>query len=586
MSRWRLPHRTRRARQRPTPAPPPASLSYDAWNEQFAIAFGVEAKEREVLANLLTSLEIAPEGPQLQLAASLQSLNRPPFDIEITLPAEWTPTSVLVNRQPAEWRELSAEAGTQHLLITLPRPAAPGQSIALALTAQKSVANWPIDETGIELPLPEVRILKAAAVAGTYLVRAGDDFELTPSEIKGLDPAHLNLPRERLGFRYQDTRFSGKLKIARWPARLSADTLLVVRLDRAALRTRVRTAIEARGGGFRRLDLFLPESASKDIRFQTDAGEVALADQSVSEPVRGERHWMLTFERYVQGTVHLTALIETPRGKAAEFRVPEPRLAGVARHSGIVVVRAAPDQQLHVTATGADNQPLTEVDQADLPSQPGDSDDRTVAAYRFVQPDNRVTLTETRYAPVGVARAVCTQCDIQTIVPATGECQHTASLRFLATGVQSLRLALPEGADLWATLIDGEPVEVRRGQSGYELPLKPASDPEAPRVLTLFYATKAPAGGATTADQSPADQPRETGDTASNTANDAVTSLPAGSPDAVATRRFQQAPPVVSVVGNSGTAERMEMLHQTWTLHYSPDLAVRQSWAPSAPTGG
>ncbi len=488
------------APQRPTPAPPLASLSYDAWNEQFAIAFGVEAKEREVLANLLTSLEISPEGPQLQLAASLQSLNRPPFDIEITLPAEWTPTNVLVNRQPVEWRDLSAEAGTQHLLITLPRPAAPGQSITLALNAQKSVSNWPIDETGIELPLPEVRILKTAAVAGTYLIRAGDDFELTPSDIKGLDPAHLNLPRERIGFRYQDTRFSGKLKIARRPARLSADTLLVVRLDRAALRTGVRTTIEARGGGFRRLDVFLPESAGKDIRFHTDAGEVALADQSVSEPVRGERHWMLTFERYVQGTVHLSALIETPRGNAAEFRVPEPRLAGVARHSGIVVVRAAPDQQLHVTATGADNQPLTEVDQADLPTQSGDTDDRTVAAYRFVQPDNRVTLTESRYAPVGVARAVCTKCEIQTIVPVSGECQHTARLQFLATGVQSLRLTLPKGADLWATLIDGEPVEVRRGQSGYELPLKPASDPEASRELTLFYATKAPAADATTAD--------------------------------------------------------------------------------------
>jgi hypothetical protein len=570
----------RRAPQRPTPAPPLASLSYDAWNEQFAIAFGVEAKEREVLANLLTSLEIAPEGPQLQLAASLQSLNRPPFDIEITLPAEWTPTSVLINRQPVEWRELSAEAGTQHLLITLPRPAAPGQPITLALNAQKSVSNWPIDETGIELPLPEVRILKTAAVAGTYLIRAGDDFELTPSDIKGLDPAHLNLPRERIGFRYQDTRFSGKLKIARRPARLSADTLLVVRLDRAALRTGVRTAIEARGGGFRRLDVFLPESAGKDIRFRTDAGEVALADQSVSEPVRGERHWMLTFERYVQGAVHLSALIEAPRGNAAEFRVPEPRLAGVARHSGIVVVRAAPDQQLHVTATGADNQPLTEVDQADLPSQPADTDDRTVAAYRFVQPDNRVTLTESRYAPVGVARAVCMKCEIQTIVPVSGECQHTARLQFLATGVQSLRLTLPEGADLWATLIDGEPVEVRRGQSGYELPLKPASDPEAPRELTLFYATKAPAGDTSTADQSRAG---DKGDKTTNAASDAVTSVHEVSPDAVAARRFQQAPPVVSVVGNSGAAERMEMLHQSWTLHYSPDLAVRQSWGAFSP---
>ncbi len=563
----------RRYVPRPTPAP---TLSYDAWNEQFALSFGVEAKEREVLANLLTSFEVSSDGLQLQLAASLQSLNRPPFDVEITLPAEWTPTSVQIGNQPVEWRELSAEAGTQHLLITLPRPAAPGQPIALTLSAQKSVPNWPIDETGIDLPLPEVRVLKTAAVAGSYIIRAGDDFELTPSEIKGLDPAHLNLPREQLGFRYQDTRFSGKLKIARRPARLSADTLLVATLDRAALRTSIQTAIEARGGGFRRLDVFLPEAVSKDIRFVTNPGEVALADQSVSEPAHGERHWTLSFERYVQGTVHLSTLVEMPRGKAAEFRVPEPRLAGVARHSGIVVVRAAPDQQLHVTATGADNQPLAEVDQADLTLRPDDSDNRTVAAYRFVQPDNRVTLTETRYAPVGVARAVCTECEIQTIVPLSGECQHTARLKFLATGVQSLRLALPEGADLWATLIDGEPIEVRRGQAGYELPLKPANDPAAPRVLTLFYATKAPAGEAGNSDDS---QTKDAG----KSAGDNVTSLAAGSPDAVATRRFQQAPPQVSVVGSSGAAERMEMLHQTWTLHYSPDLAVRESTGAFSP---
>jgi hypothetical protein len=573
---------------KPAPPRPESStpLHYDAWNEQFSLVFGVVAKPREVQADLLTALEVSSSGLQLQLAASLASLYSPVFDVELTLPAEWTPTAILagvhpMQVQPVEWRELSAEAGTRHLLITLPKPVPPGVRVSLTLAAQKSAASWSIDETGIELALPEVRVLNAAATSGSYVIRAGDDFELTPFDVKGLDPAHLNLERERIGYRYQDTRFSGKLKVARRPARLSAETTLVARLDRAALRTLVRIAIEARGGGFRRLDIFLPESVSKDVRFQTDQGDVAIADQSVSEPAHGERHWTITFAQYVQGAVHLQAIIDAPRGDAQEFRIPEPRLEGVARHSGAVVVQAAPDQQLRVKATGADNQPLNEIDQADLPPIPDKSDDRTVAAYRFVQPGNHLTLTETRYAPVGVARAVCTQCEIQTVVPLTGECQHTATFQFLATGVQSLHLALPEGANLWATLIDNQPVEVRRGQSGYELPLKPGPNPDDSRVLTLFYATP---------ELRPPDQIGERTEDQDRTEQSSASStvLSAGDVGAGFNPRFQQAPPEVSVVGSGGTPGRMEMLSRTWNLYYPHDLAVRESsgdFRPNASLG-
>ncbi|HEV8000639.1 MAG TPA: hypothetical protein VGP63_12220, partial [Planctomycetaceae bacterium] len=544
-------------------------LRYDAWNDQFALTFVVVAKPREVQADLLTALEIASSGLELQLAASLQSLYSPVFEVELTLPAEWTPTAAFVSVQPVEWREVSAEAGTRHLLITLPRPVPPGVRVPLTFSAQKSAASWPIDEAGIEVTLPEVRLLNAAAVSGSYVIRAGDDFELTPLDVKGLDPAHLNLDRERIGYRYQDTRFSGKLKVARRPARLSAETTLVARLDRAALRALVRTTIEARGGGFRRLDVFLPESVSEDVRFQTDNGDVAIADQSVSEPAHGERHWTIAFAQYVQGTVHLQTHIDVPRGDAKEFRVPEPRLERVSRSSGTFVVQAAPDQQLRVTATGADDQPLREVDQADLPPIPDKSDDRTVGAYRFLQPGNHVTLTETRYAPVGVARAVCTKCEIQSVVPLTGECQHTATFVFLATGVQSLRLTLPVGARLWATLIDKQPVEVRRGKSGYELPLKPGPSSDSSRVLTLFYATpelRRTDGTKDRTEDEPSEQP---------TPSSGI-QLP-GAAGAGFSPHFQQAPPEVSVVGSGGTPERMEMLGRTWNVYYPRDLAVRES---------
>ena len=41
------------------------------------------------------------------------------------------------------------------------------------------------------------------------------DFDLVPMDVKGLDPAQLNLEGERAGYRYQDTRFSGRLRLSR-----------------------------------------------------------------------------------------------------------------------------------------------------------------------------------------------------------------------------------------------------------------------------------------------------------------------------------------------------------------------------------
>ena len=204
-----------------------------------------------------------------------------------------------------------------------------------------------------------------------------------------------------------------------------------------------------------------------------------------------------------------------------------------------------------------------------------------MAAYRFVQPGNQLTLAETRYAPVGVARAVCTKCEIQSVVPVTGECQHTATFQFLATGVQSLHLTLPEGANLWATLIDNQPVEVRRGQSGYELPLKPGPNSDAARVLALFYATPElrhhDHTGDRTEDQEGADQPA---------ASSGI--LSAGDVDIGFNPRFQQAPPEVSVVGSGGTPERMEMLGRSWNVYFPHDLTVRESsgaFRPNAASG-
>jgi len=530
-------------------------LVFDAWNENFTLPFVAQPKPREVLVNMQTAVDVSSTGLELQMAATVESLYGPLFEAEFELPAEWTVTSVTIDGLNAEWRSVSAEAGLHHLVVVARKPLPAGTSMPLLLTARRSVSPWPIDEAGIEFPLPEVRFLNAGVVVGSYAVKAGEDFELTPSEVTGLDPAHLNVERERLGYRYQDTHFSGKVKIVRRPARLSAETIVVSRLDAAALRTNLRVTIESRGGGFRRLDVFLPETVGNDVRFRIDRSDIRIAEQKVSEPARGQRVWTLAFDQYVKGTINLQAVIETPRKDAKEFHVPEPRLDGVARQSGYIVVQAATDQQMNVTAMGKDKKTLRQVDLADLPPIPFASSDRSVAAYRFVQPENQVTLTEVKFNPVPVARGVCHECQIETLLDKTGNWQHEARFEFITSGVQSLRLTLPADSVLWSTLVDGQPVEVRAAEGAYQLPLPAATTPEIVRFLTVFYAT-----------------PPKSGETPTEPS----------SPDRVPALR--QSPPELSLLGDTGKPEPMEMLLRTWKLHFPADVHVTSSNGSFEPT--
>ena len=77
-------------------------------------------------------------------------------------------------------------------------------------------------------------------VAGRKLpvLAADDDLDIITDEITGLDPARLTADEQqaqrtlRLVYEYQDTRFTGTIRVSRKPVRVAAQTLAYHRLDR------------------------------------------------------------------------------------------------------------------------------------------------------------------------------------------------------------------------------------------------------------------------------------------------------------------------------------------------------------------
>ena len=219
----------------------------------------------------------------------------------------------------------------------------------------------------------------------------------------------------------------------------------------------------------------------------------------------------------------------TPANSDATFAIPMAVVEDADRQSGFVAVEATGEQ--HVTLNFNNGPVLPIVDVADLPLSGYRPEARLVAAHRYAIPNYSITLSEQRFNRQAVPTAVIRKVDIQSTLAETGQLQHQAEIDFVAVGIQSLELSLPENAELWSTVINGKPVEVRRADQAWLIPLPRMSPPDCPRVLKISWATKINPLGMT--------------------------------------GRIEQQPPRLSVI-NGNSREPLETLEQSWTLHY-PD---------------
>ncbi|MCA9080712.1 MAG: hypothetical protein KDA58_09150 [Planctomycetaceae bacterium] len=302
----------------------------------------------------------------------------------------------------------------------------------------------------------------------------------------------------------------------------------------------LEVGLEISGGGLRELQFVFDEAAGTDLRFdvlplQLNVGNgiayvpVRLIEQQFSDPNNGQRTLTVKLDRHLVGAATLRGMLQIPRDvQGQRVAVPNWSLANAEQQSGYLAVEAANDQRVEMNALTSDDVPLRSVDPIDFPAAMYQPSERIVAAYQHVRPDWQLSIAEQRFDRVAVPTAVGHQSHVTSVVSPTGEMQHALELSFSAIGVQSLLMQLPERAELWSTLLDGQPVEVRRTPQGYQVPLLSRGAVEQQRTLSVVYQT-------------------------------------AGAPLSQTGELVSQ-PPVFSVLSGSGEPQSLEILQQTWDL--------------------
>lgn len=541
------------------------ALLFDVWREDFSLGFVAQPKEQDVQASISSIFDLTAGGLDLITVATIETTFAPLFDLELSLPAEWLLTTVAVNGQPLPWhvRTREDEPGVNHVRIPLLQPLRPGQSVKLDLRAHRDPDIWPVEETPVEVALPELRLPQSSVTEGTYVIKADADLDVVPGDINGLDPANVPIAGTRLGFAYQDTRFGGTLKVERKPSRVSARTLTFARLDKQTSHTHFETDLEITGGGLRVLEVALAESAGKDLRFQLFNAAARIVEQTSQPSENGELLWTLRLDRHLVGTatLHVTSVVS--RKAAASEQIPHLRFVAADRQNGYVAIEAEGDQRLTITAQDANKSNLPDVDPIDFPTPLTYApNQRIVAAFRYFTSQPFVTIADERFDRLPVPTAICRVATITSSLSAAGEFQHQATFHFTAVGVQSLQVRLgaandaaahstpqaPPAASLWAAMVDGHPIEVRRSNNTFLIPLPSYDDPNVERTLQLFYRTEVPA--------------------------------------LVGTGSLKQSPPELTVLNGAGTSQPMQVLDQHWELQYPQHLLLtdsRGAFVPNSP---
>ncbi|MCR9198167.1 MAG: hypothetical protein NXI04_05960 [Planctomycetaceae bacterium] len=467
--------------------------AFDFWLQDFDLGLTVRPRDRELFAEVNSWLRFDDSQVTLEARTTIESLNAPLFELPVTVPSGWQVAELTGLNNPApSYRKTSDES----VIVLQPQtPVAAGGLLGFRLVLTRTIDS-PTQEQVIDIPI--VSASNALLVGGTYSIAGATDLTVSPLQINGLAP--IADENGQTLFETQGTSYSGRVSVVRKPSRLASRAVIRTWLDERQKSVELLLTVDVLNGTTRTLDLAVPESLGSDLRFSLQSitqvpghsdqmipGSLKLTEQSADEPVDGQRVYRLTFDRRFVGAVTLRTFVQQEREADTKLAAPFIKVEGAVRQHGLIAFEAQSDQQID-TPQDLTGSGLSIADAGLIPAPPASTGRRVALVYRFIQPDYQLELTETTFATNAVPSAVVPLIE-NTSVVSEGEMQQRQSrIHFRCSGVQTMRFVLPhaEQSYLWSTVLNGEPIEVRKDESDYLVAIPPGS-PATDYVLEVLF---------------------------------------------------------------------------------------------------
>lgn len=251
-------------------------------------------------------------------------------------------------------------------------------------------------------------------------------------------------------------------------------------------RTMVRALLsyQVRIAPARTFRFILPHGTGSDVRI--NAPEIR--EKSLRIMPKGEE-WTIVTQADILGNFEV--ILEWPlesRGKDQPIMTPEIHVLGVNSREGFLILEGSETLQLTIKAKN-----LSEADLADLPALPWQSDKRTIAVYRYVEPPFVLEVLADKFQPESLLKGIVKQAEITSRFTPQGE-EFTQAVYSLTpfSERQFFEIQLPEKAKTWSVQVNDEGVKpaARKTSAGGELlmiPLPSSADQASDISIRILY---------------------------------------------------------------------------------------------------
>ncbi|MCA9094615.1 MAG: hypothetical protein KDA68_14105, partial [Planctomycetaceae bacterium] len=477
-------------------------------NGDFSVRLRLPESSERFAADILLHTKLGPKGAEsiTELGIVALGASSAPNRINVEFPVEWTITDVQshpkyggIGYEPV-WKVESDDASAKRLTILVEELTF--DSYGFVIRAVRSLPNWPLEQGVSNLTLPKWVVDSAYTTTGLILVSSEESVQYRPLNLQGLTPTSSPKTQDKsqgadLRYRISSADYGGDIELTRYRSRLAAFSSTTVKLDRDQLKCQVESVLQISGSGTREIQLTLPESCGKDLRFNLHGSSNEVVSQEVKAGEAGRNLWILHLKQQAVGELRVVAEMYVPRAEAVEYSVPLVDYPTAERQNGQIIVGADAEQFLTVRSRDTQQRELPELGVSDLITPSSHAlPERVAAAFRTPGAGSEVIVSEQRFQPEILPGAVCDHLAIRSILDVGDQQMHEAKWTIRHGRVQSFILMMTEGQELWSAQLDGRPVEIHQaGPDEVKIKVPVSEDPLKRSIVSLLYGRNLAASG-------------------------------------------------------------------------------------------
>lgn len=385
------------------------------------------------------------------------------------------------------------------VLVELQEALRAGQELFLNVQA---VREEPQGLAGRTVDVPRITGSPATTLRGHVGFAPDEAFRLTGVAQTGLTaiPA-AELPRAGLdvaglvlGYRIDGADYAGQVHLTPRETRVSSQLTTHHRVAERVVETDALIELDIEGAPVTTLELLLPVGVGRLARIE--APDLKDDRELLGTTDDGRERWRLTFEQRKAGLLPLRVRFETTAaadaGQDATVELPRVAVAGAFRERGQVAVFSSDATELQAKAQG-----LRAVEVADVAPLPGSAfTGRPLFGYTHTAADHRLELTVKRRDAAAVLAAVVERLELKTSAAPDGLSRHEAVFHVRRLESQFFALKLPEGAQLWSVVVNGQGVKPAE-QDGLKLVPLPSGPTGGLDAIAVTYSLRRGAWGVT-----------------------------------------------------------------------------------------